>query len=43
MLFKEIIAVYNENQNWGISVSIVSDCRLDDRGSIPDTGKGLFL
>jgi hypothetical protein len=28
---------------WGSSVSIVSDYRLDDRGSISSRGKGLFL
>jgi hypothetical protein len=28
---------------WGISVSTVSDYRLDDQGSIPGTGKGFFL
>jgi hypothetical protein len=27
---------------WGCSVSIVSDYRLDDRGSIPDTGQTTF-
>jgi hypothetical protein len=25
------------------SVSLVSDCGLDDRGSIPDRGRGFFL
>jgi hypothetical protein len=27
---------------WGSSVSILSDYRLDDRGSIPDRGRGFF-
>jgi hypothetical protein len=30
-------------RNWGISVSIVSDYRLDDRASIPSRDKGFFL
>jgi hypothetical protein len=30
-------------RNWCISVSIVFDYRLDDRGSIPGRGKGFFL
>jgi hypothetical protein len=30
-------------RSWGSSVSIVSDYRLDDRGSIPGRGKGFFL
>jgi hypothetical protein len=30
-------------RSWGSSVSIVSECRLDDWGSIPDRGKGFFL
>jgi hypothetical protein len=29
--------------NWDKSVSILSDYRLDDRGSIPGTGKEFFL
>jgi hypothetical protein len=29
--------------SWGSSVSIVSDYRLVDRGSVPGTGKGFFL
>jgi hypothetical protein len=29
--------------SWGSSVSIVSDYRLDDQGSIPGKGKGFFL
>jgi hypothetical protein len=29
-------------RSWHSSVSIVSDCRLDDRGSIPSRGKGFF-
>jgi hypothetical protein len=29
--------------SWGSSVSIVTDYRLDDRGSIPDTGRGFFF
>jgi len=28
---------------WSTSVSIVSDCRLDDQGSIAGRGKGFFL
>jgi hypothetical protein len=32
----------NKDSRWGISVSIVSDYRLDDRGSIPDRCKGFF-
>jgi hypothetical protein len=28
--------------SWGTSVSIVTDYRLDDRGSIPDRGKKDF-
>jgi hypothetical protein len=30
-------------RNWGSSVSIVSEYRLYDRGSIPDRGKEFFL
>jgi hypothetical protein len=30
-------------RSWGSSVSIVSDYRLDDWGSIPRRGKGFFL
>jgi hypothetical protein len=30
-------------KNRGSSVSIVSDYRLDDRGSIPDIGRGFFF
>jgi hypothetical protein len=29
--------------SWYSSVGIVSDYRLDDRGSIPGSDKGLFL
>jgi hypothetical protein len=29
--------------DWGSSVSILSDYRLDDRGSIRGRGNGLFL
>jgi hypothetical protein len=29
--------------SWSSSVNIVSDHRLDDRGSIPGRGKGFFL
>jgi hypothetical protein len=29
--------------NWGSSVSIVSDYRLDSWGSIPNRGRGFFL
>jgi hypothetical protein len=29
--------------NWVSSVSVMSDYRLDDRGSIPGRGKGFFL
>jgi hypothetical protein len=29
--------------NRGSSVSIVSDCGLDDRGSVPDRGRGFVL
>jgi hypothetical protein len=29
-------------RSWGSSVSIVSDYRLDDRGSMPGRGKGFF-
>jgi hypothetical protein len=43
ILFKEIrtsVAVMCEP---GSSVSIVTDYGLDDRGSIPDRGRGFFL
>jgi hypothetical protein len=33
----------SEEQSWGISVSIVSDYRLVDRGSITGRGKGFFF
>jgi hypothetical protein len=32
-----------QSLSWGSSGSIVSDYRLDDRGSIPDRGKVFFL
>jgi hypothetical protein len=35
---------YNDGiRSWGSSASIVSDNRLDDRGSIPGRGKGFFF
>jgi hypothetical protein len=30
-------------ESWGSSVSIVSDYGLEDQGSIPGRGKGLFF
>jgi hypothetical protein len=38
-----IFALYFLIRSWGSSVSIVSDYGLDDRGSIPDRGRGFFL
>jgi predicted component of type VI protein secretion system len=32
----------SEHESQGSSVSIVSDYGLDDRGSIPDRGRGFF-
>jgi hypothetical protein len=31
------------SRSWGSSVSIVADYGLDDRGSIPDRGRGFFF
>jgi hypothetical protein len=43
-----MLLLYNNTNDitrmsWGGSVSIVSDYRLDDRGSIVGRGKGVFL
>jgi hypothetical protein len=35
--------LFEEEWSRGSSVSIVSDCGLDDRGSIPNRGRGLFF
>jgi hypothetical protein len=37
--------VYGKIYSWsrGISGSVVSDYGLDDRGSIPDKGRGIFF
>jgi hypothetical protein len=37
------MSMYVYTDLWSNSVVIVSDYRLDDRGSIPGRGKGLFL
>jgi hypothetical protein len=34
--------ILQKHNSWGSSVSIVSDTRLDDQGSIPVGGKGFF-
>jgi hypothetical protein len=33
----------SDKRSWGSSVSLVSDYRLDDRGSVRGGGKGFFL
>jgi hypothetical protein len=43
---KDTITILSSSRKvfvWVRSVSIVSEYRLDDRGSIPGRGKGLFL
>jgi hypothetical protein len=37
------IFTFSHNRNWGSSVSVVSDYRLDDGISIPSRGKEFFL
>jgi hypothetical protein len=39
----ELSCVQSESRSRGSSVSIVSDYGLDDRDSIPDSGRGFFF
>jgi hypothetical protein len=35
--------LYKQKYSWGSSAGIVSDYGLNDRGSIPDRGRGFFF
>jgi hypothetical protein len=36
-------SIYFARRSWNSLISVVSDHRMDDRGSIPVRGKGFFL